>query len=154
MDYAEEHRSLHAAVATDAQPPTETVVRWVQQALEQVVLPSVAESNYTLFTNVTLLGEDLSRSVHLQGVMWDRIPRDEPLEGITITGWNEERAARHEHLEAQVLYVHAGFPIFRRRLTEDKLKSLNAINGRLENNQPPASPLELNTDSSVAPASA
>lgn len=116
MDYAEENRSLHAAVAIDAQLPTETVVHWVRQALEQVLLPSVAEPDYSLTMRVIRLGEDLSRPKPMEGVIWDRIPSDEPLESITITGWNEERAARHEYLEAQVLRVHAGFPKFRRRL--------------------------------------
>jgi len=118
MDYAEEHRSLHAAIATDAQPSTETVVRWVRRGLEQVLLPSVAASEYTaLQMSVTRLGEDLSKCKPMKkGVMWDRIPLDEPLEWIKIKGWNEHRAARHQYLEAQVLSVEAGFPRFRRRL--------------------------------------
>lgn len=118
MGFAEENRSLYAVVAADTAPSTEVIVRWMRQALERVVQPSVAEPHYTLAMDVTRLGEDLSREDRpgRRDVMWDRIPRDEPLEGITITGWNEERAARHEYLEAQVLDVHAGFPIFRRRL--------------------------------------
>jgi hypothetical protein len=85
--YDEDRRRLFGSVATYAPVHAEQGVAFARRALEEVIQPFVVGPEAKLRTFAVRQGEDLDAGLSVDGVPWDRVPQDAPLEDLTVTGW-------------------------------------------------------------------
>lgn len=113
IDEYRNERSVYAAVFAPTRPDTDTLVSLLRAAAEDVLIPAVEGSDYTLDLSATRRDEDLSREGRVHGVVWDNVARKEPLETVIVSGSSPLRGTP---VSVPFLTVHAGLPRPVRRL--------------------------------------